>query len=240
MGLRRNVRSCLNLRLPLSVRKGNTVCTNEGPLVTWIRCDLQQRNIFISGTILHHFQALGGFGMLPGLPGVCCTADVRRIHPFAAWWINGCTVALCPNFSPPKKKRNLTNPFLFLMTAVRWKDFNVGWKTSLLYAAAAPSPGATTSHHSGKEHVMYVGCCVERGLHKAKIHRSIKMFLSILCYELVPLLGFKLRGMNANGELAESIAEKPKSSTDSNSHCCLFYRRWNDLLNRAVIIAWFT
>lgn len=96
------------------------------------------------------------------------------------------------------------------------------------------------SHHSVKEHVMYVGRCVERGLHKAKIHRSIKMFLSILCYELVPLLGFKLRGRNASWELVESIAAKQKGYTDSSSHCYLFYRHWNDLLNRAVIIAWFT
>lgn len=34
IGLNWNVRSCLDLRLPLDDRKGNTVCANEGTLVT--------------------------------------------------------------------------------------------------------------------------------------------------------------------------------------------------------------
>lgn len=33
-GLNWNVRSCLDLRFPLADRKGNTVCANEGTLVT--------------------------------------------------------------------------------------------------------------------------------------------------------------------------------------------------------------
>lgn len=48
---------------------------------------------------------------------------------FAVRWINGCTVALCPNFSPSKQK-NLTNSSFFLTTAVHWKDFNMFWKIS--------------------------------------------------------------------------------------------------------------
>lgn len=66
------------------------------------------------------------------------------------------------------------------------------------------------------------------------------MFLSILCRELVPWLGFEVRGMNASLELARSIGEKKNATQTPIPTYCLVYRRWNDLLICTVIIAYFT